>query len=176
MTAVPTTSVSLLVRLRDARDADAWRQFVRLYAPLVYRYARRHRLQDADAADLTQEVLRAVSGAVGRLDYDPGRGSFRGWVFTLAHRKLCDFLTRARRQARGSGDDVTQELLDELPAPEEERWESDYERRLFAWAAERAREEFREATWRAFWQTAVEGRSAPEVATALGLSVGAVYV
>jgi RNA polymerase sigma-70 factor (ECF subfamily) len=152
------------------------RKDVELYAPLVYRYARRHRLQDADAADLTQDVLRAVSGAVGRLDYDPGRGSFHGWVYTLAHRRLCDFLTRRRRQEQGSGDAATQGLLAELPAPEEERWERDYERRLFVWAAERARAEFREATWQAFWQTAVEGRPAAEVAGALGLSVGAVYI
>jgi RNA polymerase sigma-70 factor (ECF subfamily) len=176
MTNPPPTRPSLLVRLRDARDGDAWRQFVELYAPLVYRYARRHRLQDADAADLTQEVLRAVSGAVGRLEYDPGRGSFRGWVFTLAHRRLCDFLTRRRRQEQGSGDSATRGLLDDLPAPEEEQWERDYERRLFVWAAERARGEFREATWQAFWQTAVEGRPAAEVARALATSVGAVYI
>ena len=176
MTDPPLTRPSLLVRLRDARDGDAWRQFVELYAPLVYRYARRHRLQDADAADLTQEVLRAVSGAVGRFDYDPGRGSFHGWVYTLAHRKLCDFLTRRRRQEQGSGDTATQGLLADLPAPEGEQWERDYERRVFVWAAGRARAEFREATWQAFWQTAVEGRPAAEVAGALGMSVGAVYI
>ena len=47
----PTTRPSLLVRIRDARDAEAWREFVRLYSPLVYRFARRKGLQDADAAD-----------------------------------------------------------------------------------------------------------------------------
>jgi RNA polymerase sigma-70 factor (ECF subfamily) len=176
MTDPPPTRPSLLMRLRDARDGDAWRQFVELYAPLVYSYARRHRLQDADAADLTQEVLRAVSGAVGRLEYDPERGSFRGWVFTLAHRKLCDFLTRRRRQEQGSGDTATQGVLNDLPAPEEEQWERDYERRLFVWAAERARGEFREATWQAFWQTAVEGRPAADISRTLGISVGAVYI
>ena len=176
MTNPPLTRPSLLLRLRDAGDADAWRQFVELYAPLVYRYARRHRLQDADAADLTQDVLRAVSGAVGRLDYDPGRGSFHGWVYTLAHRRLCDFLTRRRRQEQGSGDTATQGVLNDLPAPEEEQWERDYERRLFVWAAERARGEFREATWQAFWQTAVEGRPAADISRTLGISVGAVYI
>jgi len=135
MTDPPSTRPSLLVRLRDAHDGDAWRQFVQLYAPLVYRFARRHRLQDADAADLTQDVLRAVSTAMARLEYDPRRGSFRGWLFTLAHHKLCDFLTRRQRQAQGSGDSATHELLNELPAPEEDQWNREYERRLFVWAA-----------------------------------------
>src|SRR5262249_9582718 len=119
MTSAPVTSVSLLVRLRDARDGDAWRQFVRLYAPLVYRHARRKGLQDADAADPPQDVLCAASAAAGRLAYDPARGTFRGWLFTLAHRRLCDFLSRRRRPGHGSGDSEVQRLLDEQPAPDE---------------------------------------------------------
>jgi RNA polymerase sigma-70 factor (ECF subfamily) len=177
MADVPSTRPSLLIRLRDARDADAWRQFVELYGPIVYRFARRHRLQDADAADLTQEVLRAVSTGVGRLDYDPRRGSFRGWLFTLAHRKLYDLLARRRRQEQASGDSATHALLDEQPAPDsEEVWNQEHERQLFAWAAEQVRGQFTETTWRAFWQTAVEGRDTAAVAEELGLSVGAVYI
>jgi RNA polymerase sigma-70 factor (ECF subfamily) len=172
----PSTRPSLLVRLRDANDAGAWQQFVELYAPLVYRFARRHRLQDADAADLTQEVLRGVSGSIGRLDYDPARGTFRSWLFTLAHRKLCDFLTRRGREGQGSGDSGAHALLHELPAPEPDVWEREYEQRLFAWAAERAQKEVTETTWQAFWQTAVEGRPPATVAQGLGISVGAVYI
>ena len=63
MTTPPPTRPSLLVRIRDNGDREAWRQFVDLYAPLVYKFARRRGLQDADAADLTQEVLQAVAGA-----------------------------------------------------------------------------------------------------------------
>ena len=63
MSDAPATRLSLLVRLCDARDDGAWAQFVEIYAPLVYGYARKHGLQDADAADLTQDVLQAVSGA-----------------------------------------------------------------------------------------------------------------
>ena len=74
MADIPPTRPSLLLRLRDPRDEAAWRQFVDLYAPLVYGYARKQGLQDADAADLSQEVLCAVAGAVGRLEYDPRAG------------------------------------------------------------------------------------------------------
>src|SRR5690349_547511 len=82
MTSSPHTRPSLLVRIRDAADHQAWRQLVGLYAPLVYRFLRRRGLQDADAADLTQDVLRAVSAAAPGFEYDAGRGSFRGWLFT----------------------------------------------------------------------------------------------
>jgi RNA polymerase sigma-70 factor (ECF subfamily) len=174
---MPTTHPSLLVRLRDVTDRDAWSQFVRLYAPLVYGFARRKGLQDADAADLTQEVLRAVSTSAQRLEYDPARGRFRSWLFTIACRKLHDFRRRQMRQAAGSGDTAVGDLLDGQPAPDEEDvWNRDYERRLFACAAEAVRPHFAESSWRAFWLTAVEGKSGHDAATELSISVAAVYL
>jgi RNA polymerase sigma-70 factor (ECF subfamily) len=175
----PVTRPSLLVRLRDARDAPAWAHFVQVYAPLIYGFARRQRLQDADAADLTQDVLQAVAGAIRLLDYDPARGSFRGWLFTTVRRRLSNF--RRRRQSRpdeGSGDTAVQQTLAGVPAPEDDAawWEQEHERRLFGWAAEQVRPAVEPATWQVFWGTAVEGRPAKEVAAALGLSVAAVYM
>src|SRR5262245_45728264 len=141
MQPAPETRASLLVRLRDPADADAWRTFVDLYAPLVYALGRRHGLQDADAADLTQEVFTAVSTAVRSLVYDPRRGRFRGWLHTVARNKLLDFRRRVRL-AVGSGDPAVQVVLEEQPAPADDPdWDVEYERRVFAWAAERVKEE-----------------------------------
>jgi RNA polymerase sigma-70 factor (ECF subfamily) len=179
MSDAPGTRASLLARIRDARDDQAWGEFVDLYAPVVYAFARRSGLQDADAADLTQEVLRAVTRGAGRLDYDPARGSFRGWLFTLARNKLRNFLTRRRQHDRGAGGTDAHRLLEAQPDPhdlEAELWDGEYRRRLFAWAAERVRAECHETTWLAFWRTAVEGRPAEEVSGELGMTVAAVYV
>ena len=176
MTEIPATRASLLVRLRDRQDHDAWREFVRLYAPLVYRFARRKGLQDADAADLTQDVLRSVSTSVGM--FDPKVGLFRSWLFTLAHRRWYDFVQRSQRQTPSGHDQATiQFVADELPAPdEEESWNKEYERQLYTLAAEHVRPKVSEATWQAFQQTAVEGKSGQEVAAGLGISVAAVYL
>src|ERR1700739_3822001 len=118
MSDLPLTRASLLLRLRDSQDEEAWREFVDLYAPLVYGYARKQGLQDADAADLSQDVLRAVAGAVGRLEYDPRRGAFRNGVFTVVRRKLSNWRRDGKGLPRGSGDPATQELLEQCPAPE----------------------------------------------------------
>jgi RNA polymerase sigma-70 factor (ECF subfamily) len=173
MTTPPLTRPSLLVRIRDAGDREAWHRFVEVYAPLVYKFARGHDLQDADAADLTQDVLKAVCGASKRLVYDPQRGTFRAWLYTVARNKLRNLLL-ARQRRREESDS---RLLDEQPAREEtEQWEREYEQRLFEWAAAKVRGGFQESTWRAFWLTAVEGRGASEAAMELGISVGAVYI
>src|SRR5262249_11952881 len=115
----PQTQPSLLVRIADARDSEAWTQFVELYAPLVHGFARRHGLPEADAADLTQEVLRSVAAAAGRLEYDPQRGTFRGWRFTVVRNKLRDFLARRARHGQGTGATEVLNLLEAQPAPED---------------------------------------------------------
>src|SRR5437773_723199 len=97
----PTTRSSLLVRLRDARDETAWNHFVRVYAPLVYRFARRRGLQDSDSGDVTQEVLRAVLRSAEDLAQIHRRGSLRSWLFTVAHHKIFDL--QKRRQHPGQG-------------------------------------------------------------------------
>lgn len=171
MSESPTTRHSLLARLRDVGDEGAWSDFVRLYAPLVYSLARKHDLQDADAADLTQDVLRSMVQALPRLVYDPARGSFRGFLFTAARNQI-----RKQVMARKRGP-VNSELLDEMPAPEEvAAWEQEYQRHVFGLAAERVRDGFRPATWQAFWRTSVDGEEAQRVGDELGLSVGAVYI
>jgi RNA polymerase sigma-70 factor (ECF subfamily) len=174
----PVTRPSLLLRLRDGHDREAWRQFVELYAPVVYGFARRRGLQDADAADLMQEVLRAVAGAAGRLDYDPARGTFRSWLYTVTRNKMYNLLDSSRRHVQGSGDSATQRRLEEQPGGESDdrQWEEEYRRQLSARAMELVRGEFQDATWRAFWMTAVEGQAARAAGEKLAMSVGAVYV
>jgi RNA polymerase sigma-70 factor (ECF subfamily) len=175
----PPTRQSLLLRLRDHQDHQAWAQFVDVYAPLIYDYARQQGLQDADAADLTQACLRRFAASVGSLEYDPQRGSFRGWLFTLVRNKLRDVLDRPRSFQQGSGDSRVQQLLENQAAPERDEaaeWDREWRRNMFAWAAEQVRPRVQETTWQAFWKTAVENKSGHEVAAELGLTVAAVYL
>jgi RNA polymerase sigma factor (sigma-70 family) len=178
MQPLPDTRATLLARLRDPADGDAWREFTRLYAGVVYGFARRRGLQDADAADLMQDVLRSVAGHVGQLEYDPARGRFRNWLFTITRNKLYSFLDGQRRRVRATGDPDTRDRLTEVEAPSdgEAEWDKEYERQQFAVAADQVRGEFMSSTWKAFWGTAVEGRKPQDVGAELGLSPGAVYV
>jgi RNA polymerase sigma-70 factor (ECF subfamily) len=173
---LPTTRPSLLVRVRDATDQAAWQEFVAIYAPIVYGFARKRGLQDSDAGDLTQEVLLSVSAAVGQLDYDPRRGMFRSWLFTVARNKLHDFARARQRRVQGSGRSDFQAMLEELPAREENLWDEEYRLRLFQWAAERVQGHFTASTWQAFWLVAVENKPPRQVAQQLALSLAAVYM
>ncbi len=173
------TRASLLVRLRDGSDAEAWQEFVRLYGQVIYGFARKRGLQDADSADLMQDVLRSVLSAADRLEYNPARGTFRGWLFTVTRNKVFNFLESRRHRVQGSGDSRVQQRLEQHAFDGHDLvddWEADYQRTVAAQAMERVRSEFQPATWNAFVQTAVEGRSPTQAASNVGLSVGAVYV
>jgi RNA polymerase sigma-70 factor (ECF subfamily) len=180
MREAPATRPSLLVRLKDSRDDEAWARFVEIYGPLVYEYGRRQGLQDADAADLTQEVLQAVARSAGEFRYDPSRGSFRSWLFTVARTKRINLGVREAKQVHGRGGSEVIRQLDQVTGrdtadAEAAEWERAFEQRLLDWAAGIVRAEFKESTWRAFWRTAFEKQSPQQVAGDLGISVGAVY-
>jgi RNA polymerase sigma-70 factor (ECF subfamily) len=174
----PLTRASLLVQLRDGSNQAAWQEFVKLYGPVVYSFARRRGLQDADAADLMQDVLRSVSGAIARFDYDPRQGTFRGWLFTITRNKVFNALAARRVRPQATGDSATRRLLDNQSEPDDsaDAWDVEYRRRLASLAIERVKHEFQANTWRAFQLTAVEGVAVADVGKQLGLSPGAIYV
>ncbi len=167
-----TTPASLLERLRQPAEAVAWARFVELYTPLLFYWARRAGLQEADAADLVQDVLTLLVQKLPAFRYE-GSGGFRNWLRTLTLNKWRDLRRRrAARSASAIGDG-----LDELPAPESDSLaETEYNRYLANRAMELMRRDFQPTTWRACWEMVTSGRGAAEVAAELGISEGAVYV
>jgi RNA polymerase sigma factor (sigma-70 family) len=175
---VPETRASLILRLPSHEDADAWREFVAIYEPFIYRFARRSGFQDADARELVQNVLVAVVKAVDRWQADPERGRFRTWLFKIARNQFLDLLRKKRRQSVRSGSSGVLERLERQPAPDNvaEQLVLEHRHELFRWAAARVRETVKPATWRAFWMTSVEQHSIEDASRALGITHGAVYI
>jgi RNA polymerase sigma-70 factor (ECF subfamily) len=176
---IPETRDSLLVRLADGADHEAWCHFTAIYRPLVYRVARRQGLQDADAQDLTQRVLLSVSRAIEQWQAKPKRAKFRTWLHTVARNAVIDQLRAANLVVAEGGTTAQlrlQENADASLSNAELELERDYQREVFRWAARGVRDEFEESTWLAFWLSAVEGRPIPAVADELGKSVGAIYI
>ena len=175
----PITQPSLLVRLRDSDDHESWSVFVDVYGPLVHHFLRNRGLQQADALDLTQEVMVTVAATIKSFQYNPQRGQFRSWLFTVVQNRLRDFWRRGKHQARGAGDTQAIEALMQHPNPQNEvvdQWNREYEQQLFRAATEQVRDDFQETTWQAFWETAVQGDSGSDVAQRLGITRAAVYL
>jgi RNA polymerase sigma-70 factor (ECF subfamily) len=173
------TSSGLLERVQ-ANDQEAWVRFVHLYSPLVYRWCRQAGLQEADAADVGQEVFRSVAPAIGQFHHDRPGDTFRGWLRTITMNKLRDFARRGSKQARGAGGSAALERLLELPADGSEDTDGSaaQEENLLVYhrAVELILGEHEERTRQAFLRVVIEGQTPSEVAEQLGITVNAVYL
>ena len=179
----PETRPSLMLRLRESQDHQAWAEFVSIYEPLVLRVLRQRGLQEADARDVTQQVVLAVTQAVERWQPDGREASFRRWLFAIARKLALKLVQRGSPERgparRGVGGSDMLKLLGSLPEPEhrtEVAFDDEYRNEVFRWAADQVRSEFRETTWQAFWQTCVMNEAITEAANRLGMSTGNVYV
>ncbi|MEI7462390.1 MAG: sigma-70 family RNA polymerase sigma factor [Pirellula sp.] len=177
MTINPETRESLILRLPSAADAQAWREFVDLYEPLIIRFAKRRGLQDADAREIAQNVLISVAKAVDRWQPNPERGKFRAWLFRIARNQVINWIKKNAPSKSANSNDANpfHELVDQSRDQEFEI-ELEYRREMFRLAAAQARDSFSETSWNAFWRTSVLGESIESVAGQLGLNPGAVYV
>lgn len=171
-----STSSSLLARVRQ-RDPLAWQRFADLYTPLVYGWARRGGLRDNDAADVVQEVFRAVAIKVD--DFGVGRedSSFRGWLAAITRNQVRLHYRRLNSRPEAAGGTDAAVRLQNVPDGDDQPADqsaADDRRYLLHRALRLIRGDFEESTWHAFWRTVVDGDSAPEVAEALDMTPGAV--
>lgn len=175
---VPDTRISLILRLPQSSDVEAWREFIDVYEPFILRLARSRGLQEDDARELVQRVMVAVARAVDRWKPDAERGRFRAWLFRIARNQLINLLSGDRLD-RGQGGtthvQILQQLVDTHDAAQQDI-ELEYKREMFRYAAARVKQAVQPSTWRAFWSVAILEQPASEVAAALKMTVGAVYI
>jgi RNA polymerase sigma-70 factor (ECF subfamily) len=172
------TRVTLLARLgRDPSDPAAWGEFVDHYGRKVLGWCQRWGLQEADAQDVTQEVLLKLAAKMGGFVYDPAR-SFRAWLKTVAQHAYSDFLDGRRRPERGSGDSAVLRALHSAAARDDllSRLEEEFDRELLEEAMARVRLRVEARTWDAFRLLALEGLSGAEAAQRLGMKVATAFV
>jgi len=171
------TSGTLLRRVRSPLDQEAWNEFVELYGRRIYGWCRQWGLQEADAEDVTQDVLLRLASKMRDFAYDPSR-SFRGWLRTLTHHAWSDFLLDRKRPGAGSGDSQVVQALEQVEARDDltRRLDEEFTHALLEEASARVRLRVQGHTWEAFRLTAVEGKSGAEAAALLGIRVATVYV
>lgn len=173
----PNTNPELLARIKDNSNEAAWREFIQIYRPLVYGFCINHQLQVADANDVTQEVMKAISRSIANFEYDPKKGRFRSWLFTVTRSKFNNFLESRYKHPQGSGDTEMLRFIEDQPAREEaEDWDKEFKRQTLASAMEAVELEFAPKTWEAFVRTAIHHEPGKDVADELDLSIGAVYI
>jgi RNA polymerase sigma-70 factor (ECF subfamily) len=169
------TPLSLLDRVRG-NDAEAWRRLVGLYRPLVLFWCTRAGLGAEDAEDVAQGVFAAAASGLGGFHRDRPGDTFRGWLRAIVRNQIALHFRHNRDRVQAEGGSLAWEKLAGVADPvsvdeDEERAEVG---QLYRRAVEEVRGEFEERTWRAFWMTAIEGRSPVELTADLGMTSAAI--
>jgi RNA polymerase sigma-70 factor (ECF subfamily) len=173
-----STRITLLHRLnQNPADERSWSEFVRIYGPAICGWLVHFGLQEADAQDVTQNVLLRLTAKLPQFRYDPSR-SFRGWLKTLTHHAWHDFVTEAGYRHRGSGDTSVLDQLQSVAAREDlaARVAATFDQELLEVALLRAKDRVAPNTWEAFRLTALDGLTPQDVADRLGVRVSQVYL
>lgn len=169
------TTTTLLDGLADSDNAEAWSSFDARYRPILVGFARRFGLEDADAADVAQDVLTRFVQEFRDGRYDRSRGRLRSWLVSMAHDRSVTLLRRSavRRVARGESALDERSEVDVLS----NAWEEERRRVVLRTAFDELRDESRTdpRTIRAFELLFMHGLEPDVVASECGMSVQDVY-
>ena len=172
------TSVTLLGQVRDASNEQAWKEFVRRYTPKIFSWCKQNSLQDQDAADVTQEVLMKLVSAMRSFEYEPAKGSFRGWLKTVTTNAVRDLVRkRSGLPLTGGSNQQAFESLAEVDSIEKlaDQIEAGYQEEILAEAESRVQIRVKPLTWQAY-RLSADGKSATDIAKELNIKVADVYV
>lgn len=173
----PETRISLLHRLKHPEDVAAWDEFVGIYGPVIFRAAKKRGFQSADADNLVQEVLIAVSQSIENWLKREDRGSFRAWLLRIARNESIDMLTRRATRPLGADGEATLQMLEgiERTCEVSELIDREYKLAVFQAAAKKVQQSVAQHTWQAFWLTHVDGLSIEEAADELETRLGNIH-
>lgn len=167
-----TTRETLLIRIKNRDDSQAWREFHDLYAPLLYRFSRERGLSHDDAEEIRATCFAAIVKQIEEFEYDRGKGGFKAWLRTLVNRRIID---RARKRKEHNADSRQLSKLESDEQEAREIWERNWQQQHLLFCFELAKTKTPDATFRAFEMLVREHASVPDVCKELGLNANQVY-
>lgn len=179
------TQVSLLNRLKFGDAEQDWERFYYAYADMIVRYARKLGLDENAAYDVLQDTMVALMSVLKRFEYDPKKGKFRSFLFTIVRRSTFRRINRTIRRKEVSANAPVGEnegaLIDLLEAPDavsvSEKDEKQWRQSIMEHCLEVIREDpkVQDETIDIFIAYVVEEQPVKDVAERFSLSENNVY-
>lgn len=171
----PTLSTGALADVQQM-DPEAWSRLVHVFGPIVYRWCRTSHVPAEDAADVVQEVFTSVARSIPDFRRQKPVGSFRSWLATITRNRTADYFRReSNRLAAVGGTDAMIVLRQHAESLDSTITQSGVQSAISQTLLQHVEAEFEVSTWKAFWLTTMEDKSAAEAAEITGLSRASVY-
>jgi RNA polymerase sigma-70 factor (ECF subfamily) len=167
-----STKSHVLSRVRDLRDELGWCDFVEIYEPLIYRYARLRGLNYEDAREIVQECMARLVEEMPRYEYSHQRGSFKRWLRTMVNNKINDTFKKRRPSV---GVPADSQVLQKQQPSVDELWEMQWQRKHLRYLLKQILGDVSEKTRQAFELYVVAGWRVEQVSEVLNVSAAQVY-
>lgn len=167
------TQPSLLSRVRDPKDDQAWSDFEKKYRELLLCYASRRGLQSADAEDVRQQVMLNLSKYMRDFKYDGSRGRFRSYLGRMVRHAVAQHFARRKEGEVAIDTRIQAALSDDDAGDADSTWEEEWTNHHYRLAMETVCKQVEPKTASVF-DRFVAGESAEKIAADAGMSVDAV--
>ncbi len=166
-----TTDKTLLRKIKDG-DEMSWDIFYTSYRPFIYSIAQRSDLRRDECEELVQQVMVAIFKGGKHFQYDPDLGKFRNYLAVVVRNQIGELFRR-----RPQGEVTYLETLDQRANCDfDGMFLAEYRKHILKMALDELRERLGTTTFEAFHLSVIQGRKVSEVAAALELSEGSIYV
>ena len=180
------TRITLLDRIRNLENEEAWREFVWLYRPLIVRFSIGWKVSPTDAEDIAQNTLVWVAARIKDYEYRPETCPFRAWLLKKVRYLISDRFREIEKICHGPDYDDEDESgfshppLEQLPDMKssewDERWEKEHQRAVLEAASQIVRRQVPPKSFQAFDMNKIQGQPAEAVAQKLGMTTEAVHL
>ena len=183
------TRSSLLHRVKDTTDHQSWQEFNDLYGKLILGFALKAGLTEDEAKEVVQETLIAAAKNLPEFRYDRKLCSFKTWLLNLSNWRVKDQLRKRQAPAAPQPAGRTRENLEDGtrtatiervadPAGDELEaiWDKEWKITIWDAALGRVKAQLDLKQWQIFDLYVLKEWPVREVAQALGVSIGRVYL
>ena len=172
------TRQSLLTRLKDHADHEGWQRFFNLYGGVIHGLALKAGLNATEAEEALQETLVSVAREMPGFRYDRAKGSFKGWLFQIARRRVADQFRKRERQQRHESVPATDIAEYADPASESlgQAWEEEWRRNLVQLAMERVKAKVSPGQWQMFDLGTLQEWPTDRICALLGVNAAQLYM
>jgi RNA polymerase sigma factor (sigma-70 family) len=92
------TSYTLLDRIKNPSDEQAWKEFVSIYDQYIYNILRHIRIPEADARELCQDIIVKLWKKIPEFAYNKDRGKFRNWLGSIIRNDANTYFSKNKKK------------------------------------------------------------------------------
>lgn len=174
------TRETLLDRLTDPLDAQSWEEFIGIYWPLIFQYARSRGCSPQMAADVFQETMINLVRGLPKFEYDRRKGRFRSFLLKIVDNRIVDIFRKESKFVHiSSGADGSSNWIETIPDEAGQDWgklwDRQFDKNILRRALMAVRHKVQPATYKSFRMNVLDGISIREVCETLVLDRNTVY-